>query len=75
MLFLISLHGGSDVMDKYGTIYSNLQRITEEGCPMFSPDTSLGYNAKVVNNLEYVKHDWILKFSYKTTFIVTDFGI
>jgi hypothetical protein len=53
--------GGSDVMNKYGTIYSNLQRITEEGCPMFSPDTSLGYNAKVVNNLEYVKHDWIFK--------------
>ena len=42
--------GGSDVMDKYGTIYSNLQRITEEGCPMFTPDSSLGYNAKVINN-------------------------
>ena len=41
--------GGSDVMDKYGTIYSNLQRITEEGCPMFTPDSSLGYNAKVIN--------------------------
>ena len=53
--------GGSEVMDKYGKIYSNLQRITEEGCPMFSPDTSLGYNAKVINNLEYQKHNWIFK--------------
>jgi hypothetical protein len=53
--------GGSEVMNKYGTIYSNLQRITEEGCPMFTPDSSLGYNAKVINNLEYEKHNWNFK--------------
>ena len=53
--------GGSDVMDKYGTTYSNLQRITEEGCPMFSPDSALGYNAKRINNLEYEKHNWNFK--------------
>jgi len=53
--------GGSEVMDKYGTIYSNLKRITEEGCPMFTPDSSLGYNAKVINNLEYEKHNWNFK--------------
>ena len=50
-----------ELMDKYGTIYSNLQRITEEGCPMFTPDSSLGYNAKVINNLEYEKHNWNFK--------------
>jgi len=53
--------GGSEVMDKYGTTYSNLQRITEEGCPMFSPDSALGYNAKRINNLEYEKHNWNFK--------------
>jgi len=53
--------GGSEVMDKYGTTYSNLQRIIDEGCPMFTPDSVLGYNAKRVNNLEYEKHPWNFK--------------
>ena len=53
--------GGSKVMDKYGTIYSNLQKIIDENCPTFTPDSILGYNAIRVNNLKVEKHPWKFK--------------
>lgn len=53
--------GGSEVMDKYGTTYSNLERILSEGCPAFTPDSLLGYNAVKVNNLSVEKHPWAFK--------------
>ena len=60
MLFLTSLLGvGLRLwinMVQSILIYRGSQK---KGVPMFSPDTSLGYNAKVINNLEYQKHDWI----------------
>jgi len=53
--------GGSDVMDKYATTYSNLEKIVEENCPTFTPDAILGYNAVKVNNLNVQKHPWTFK--------------
>lgn len=53
--------GGSEVMDKYGSTYSNLQKIVDSGCPTFTPDAILGYNAVKINNLEVKKHPWTFK--------------
>lgn len=53
--------GGSDVMDKYSSTYSNLERILDEGCPAFTPDALLGYNAVRINKLNVQKHNWKFK--------------
>jgi len=53
--------GGSKIMDKYSTTYSNLERILSEGCPAFTPDSLLGYNSVKVNNLPLEKHSWVFK--------------
>jgi hypothetical protein len=53
--------GGSKVMNKYSTTYSNLQKIVESGCPTFTPDAVLGYNAIKLNNLKVQKHPWNFK--------------
>lgn len=53
--------GGSEVMDKYSTTYSNLDLILDQGCPAFTPDALLGYNAVKVNNLNVQKHNWKFK--------------
>jgi len=50
--------GGSEVMDKYGSIFSNLERAINEGCPCYTPDSLLGYNAVKINNLDVEKHRW-----------------
>ena len=48
-------------MDKYSSTYSNLERILDEGCPAFTPDALLGYNAVRINNLDVQKHNWKFK--------------
>lgn len=53
--------GGSEVMDKYGSTYSNLKTIIDSGCPTFTPDAILGYNAVRINNLKVQKHPWKFK--------------
>ena len=53
--------GGSKVMNKYSTTYSNLQKIVESGCPTFTPDAVLGYNVIKLNNLKVQKHPWNFK--------------
>jgi len=53
--------GGSEVMDKYGSTYSNLETIIDSGCPTFTPDAILGYNAVRINNLKVQKHPWKFK--------------
>lgn len=53
--------GGSEVMDKYGTVYSNIERAIDEGCPCYTPDSLLGYNAVKINNLQLQRHRWCFK--------------
>jgi len=53
--------GGSEIMDKYGSTYSNLEIIIDSGCPTFTPDAILGYNAVKINNLKVQKHPWKFK--------------
>jgi hypothetical protein len=53
--------GGSEIMDKYGSTYSNLETIINSCCPTFTPDALLGYNAVKINNLKVQKHPWKFK--------------
>ena len=63
----ITAFGGSEVMDKYASTYSNLDRIVDEGCPTFSPDLPLGWNAVNVNGLNVEKHDWHFRLVVSTS--------
>ena len=63
----ITAWGGSEVMDKYASTYSNLQQIVDEGCPTFSPDLPLGWNAVNVNGLDVEKHDWHFRLVVSTS--------
>jgi len=53
--------GGSDIMDKYSTTYSNLQKLLDLGCPSFSSDAFLGFNATKIHDIEVQKHPWKFK--------------
>ena len=63
----ITAWGGSEVMDKYASTYSNLQQIVDEGCPTFSPDLPLGWNAVNVNGLDVEKHNWHFRLVVSTS--------